>query len=306
MKRTAFLALLLVTACLISPSFALATTEYAGQTGLACGQCHLSPGGGGDLTEGGLAFRDELRIKGLYRPLTATQRVVRFIVGLIHTFTAVIWFGTILYVHIILKPAYAAGGLPKGELRLGWVSIPVMAVSGALLAIARVPSFGMLFSTRFGILLTVKVILFLIMMASAFIVTAFIGPRMRRKIGPGIPDLCAKRDMTREELALFDGKEGRPAYFAFEGTIYNASESKLWRDGAHLKKHSAGGDLTDALKGAPHGPEKVKALPVTGKLVQLPAGMKRPFHVRLFYFFAYMNLVLVFLIIFVISLWRWW
>jgi hypothetical protein len=33
---------------------------------------------------------------------------------------------------------------------------------------------------------------------------------------------------------------------------------------------------------------------------------KKPPHVRVFYFFAYMNLALVFLIVFVISLWRWW
>jgi hypothetical protein len=28
------------------------------------------------------------------------------------------WFGTILYVHILLKAAYAVKGLPKGELIL--------------------------------------------------------------------------------------------------------------------------------------------------------------------------------------------
>ncbi len=32
----------------------------------------------------------------------------------------------------------------------------------------------------------------------------------------------------------------------------------------------------------------------------------QPFHMKLFYFFAYMNLVLVFVITFVIALWRWW
>lgn len=33
---------------------------------------------------------------------------------------------------------------------------------------------------------------------------------------------------------------------------------------------------------------------------------KQPFHLRLFYFFAYRNLILVFVITFVIALWRWW
>jgi hypothetical protein len=33
---------------------------------------------------------------------------------------------------------------------------------------------------------------------------------------------------------------------------------------------------------------------------------EKPLYEKAFYFFAYMNLALVFIIIFVISLWRWW
>jgi hypothetical protein len=60
------------------------------------------------------------------------------------------------------------------------------------------------------------------------------------------------------------------------------------------------------LKNAPHAEDKVLAMPAVGKL--LPAGerVKQPFHVRLFFFFAYMNLALVFVITFIIALWRWW
>ena len=42
--------------------------------------------------------------------------MVRLIIGYLHLLTAIAWFGTILYVHILLKPACAAKGLPKGEL----------------------------------------------------------------------------------------------------------------------------------------------------------------------------------------------
>jgi len=37
----------------------------------------------------------------------------RLAVGYIHFLTAIFWFGTILYVHLILKPTYAVGGLPR-------------------------------------------------------------------------------------------------------------------------------------------------------------------------------------------------
>jgi hypothetical protein len=71
-------------------------------------------------------------------------------------------------------------------------------------------------------------------------------------------------------------------------------------------KHIAGTDLTDMLKSAPHGEEKVLAMPQVGTLVAAAEKPKQPFHLRLFFFFAYMNLVLVFVITFVIALWRWW
>jgi hypothetical protein len=45
-------------------------------------------------------------------------------------------------------------------------------------------------------------------------------------------------------------------------------------------------------------------MPLVGKLI---AGeRKRPFHERLFFFLAYMSLVLIFVVIFIISLWNWW
>ena len=295
--------LLVLLFVLFFPVNALCTVEYARQTGKICGDCHFDPSGGGNLTKDGVAFKDELRIKGQYRVLSPVQRIVRFIIGYLHTMTAIIWFGTILYVHIVLKPAYAAAGLPKGELRLGWASIIIMAVTGTLLSISRVPSWQMLFHTRFGILLTIKIILFLIMVSTAVFVTFVVGPRLRRKREKVFVD--HKGDITPDQLAQCDGKEGRPAYIAYKGRIYDVSESKLWKGGSHFKKHSPGIDLTDVLKSAPHGEEKVLPMPIVGRLL-MEKEVKKPPHIVIFYFFAYMNLVLIFAIVFIISLWRWW
>lgn len=289
---------------IFTPLNIFATVEYARQTGKSCGVCHIDQTGGGKLTREGKAFRDELRLRGLYRPLTTTQRIVRLIIGYLHMITAVVWFGAILYVHLLLKPAYAARGLPKGELLLGWGSMAVMAVTGTLLTIARIPSFKMLFHTRFGILLTIKIVLFLIMVISATIVTFLIGPKLKKRKMEAIKS--HRQDLTLEELSQFDGKEGRPAYVAYNGSIYDVTESRLWKEGAHMRKHLAGFDLTDAMKQAPHGEDKILAMPEMGKVLECREKIKRPLYERVFYFFAYMNLVFVFLIIFVISLWRWW
>ncbi len=285
------------------PSSGSCTTEYAAQTGKKCGYCHIDSMGGGQLTKDGMAFKDSLRIKGEYKVLNPAQRIIRFVIGYLHTMTAIIWFGTILYVHIILKPAYAAQGLPKGELVLGWISIAIMAVTGTLLTIARVPSWHMLFHTRFGILLTIKIILFLIMVSAAVFVTFVVGPKLRKKMKKALVDY--RGDMSSDALSQYDGKEGRPGYIAYRGIIYDVTGSKLWREGNHLKKHYAGTDLTDILKTAPHGEEKVNKMPVIGKLI-VGNDTRKPPHIRIFYFLAYMNLVLIFSIVFIISLWRWW
>ena len=296
-------ALLILLFVLLFPVNALCNVEYARQTGKNCGDCHFDPAGGGSLTRDGVTFKNELRIKGQYRALSTVQRIVRFIVGYLHMMTAIIWFGTILYVHIVLKQAYAAAGLPKGELRLGWASIIIMAATGTLLSISRVPSWHMLFHTRFGILLTIKIILFLIMVLTALFVTFVVGPKLRKKKEKVFSD--HKGDIVPDELAQCDGREGHPAYVAYKGTIYDVSGSKLWQGGSHFKKHSPGLDLTDVLKTAPHGEEKVLKMPIVGRLL-MGKEVKKPPHIIIFYFLAYMNLVLIFSIVFIISLWRWW
>jgi predicted heme/steroid binding protein/uncharacterized membrane protein len=289
---------------LFSPTTAFATPDYARQTGLACGGCHINVIGGGPLTQAGKSFLADLKLKGLYRPLTAAQRIVRLIIGYLHMLAAIVWFGTIMYVHILLKPAYASKGLPKGELRLGWLSMVTLLLTGTFLTVARVPSLEMLYTTRFGILLSIKIFLYLVMLSSAIVVTLFIGPRLRKQ-----KTLTASLESgvcTLDGLSQYDGRDNRPAYVAFKGTIYDVTKSRLWKNGSHVMKHSAGRDLTGLLESAPHGEDKVLAMPVVGQLLANGEKIKKPFHERLFYFFAYMNLVLVFVITFVIALWRWW
>lgn len=71
--------------------------------------------------------------------------------------------------------------------------------------------------------------------------------------------------MTREELAVFDGQDGRPAYIAVNGTIYDVSASPRWRDGDHEGAHQAGRDLTEEIKSAPHVRAVIERFPVSGR-----------------------------------------
>ena len=133
--------------------------------------------------------------------------------------------------------------------------------------------------------------------------TSLIGPKLkarRRETGT----LKAGGDLTADELASCDGKEERPALFAYQGKLYEATGSRLWKQGVHMGRHNAGQDLTEALKLAPHGSEKVAGLPEVGTLVE-DATRKAPLHERVFFFMAYMNLSMVFVIVLILALWRW-
>jgi len=71
---------------------------------------------------------------------------------------------------------------------------------------------------------------------------------------------------TRESLADFDGKDGRRAYVAHAGKIYDVTDSVLWGGGEHQGEHSAGVDLTAAMDDAPHFPDELDSFPVVGVL----------------------------------------
>lgn len=292
-------------ALLAVPSLCSATEEYAKQTGKECAACHLDPGGGGELTAAGKAFTESRKVSAEQPKSNYLSKGLHLVIGYIHFLTAIFWFGTILYVHLILKPAYAANGLPRGELRVGVISMIVMGVTGAVLTLYRVSSLDMLLHTRFGILLSIKVSLYLVMVSSAIIVITVIGPRLKAKKKES-PLVDAISDtITDEELASRDGKDGRSAWFAFEGKIYDATHSSRWQHGVHMGRHQAGTDLTEALKLAPHGQDKITVMPVVGKLTTVTFPRQTPLHERVFFFMAYTNLVIVFIIVLILALWRW-
>jgi predicted heme/steroid binding protein/uncharacterized membrane protein len=281
-----------------------ATEEYAETTGKDCEACHIDPLGGGDLTEFGTGFFVSINPSASSDRTSenTTSKVIKLIVGYIHIITAFMWFGTILYVHLVLKPAYASKGLPRGEVRVGFVSMGLMAITGSVLTYYKVPSLDLLVSSKFGILLLVKVSIFTVMVISALFAVLVIGPRLKKKKALPLSD---SGDLTLQELIGFDGEDGRPAYIAYKGKIYDVGKSKLWKSGSHMKRHQAGTDLTEILSQAPHEEDKVLAMPEVGQLSAGKASSPDETHKKVFYFMAYMNLGFVFVIALILALWRW-
>jgi predicted heme/steroid binding protein len=280
-----------------------ATPDYAEDTKQGCLICHLEEDGG-DINEMGLEFSASGYVwppEGGYRVLGPVRKTVRFAFGVFHIIAGFLWFGTILYVHLILRPGYASRGLPKGEVALGMISMMIVGITGVLLTISKIRGLDVLYSSPWGITLSIKIILYLVMILSALFVVLFIGPKLKKGMKKSITAIPEIFDP--ETLSHFDGKEGTPAYISYKEKVFDMTHLKLWKNGLHMK-HAAGHDMTTSLPKAPHGEEKLEGIPVVGKYDNSRKPPKTPVQ-KAFYFIAYMNLAIVFFVLIVIAYWRW-
>lgn len=78
-----------------------------------------------------------------------------------------------------------------------------------------------------------------------------------------------EKTFTLAQLAQYDGQDGHQPYFAYEGTVYDASGIPNWQPN---QNHGllAGKDITEEFNRSPHGAEMFEKmhLPVVGKLVE--------------------------------------
>lgn len=70
---------------------------------------------------------------------------------------------------------------------------------------------------------------------------------------------------TNAQLALRNGQDRDEIWIAYQGKVYDVTESRLWRNGKHYE-HWAGQDLTDELPDAPHTDQVFKKFTVIGVL----------------------------------------
>jgi len=86
------------------------------------------------------------------------------------------------------------------------------------------------------------------------------------------------KEITTEELAQFNGENGKPVYVAHAGKVYDVSGSKMWKTGTHMKRHRSGQDLTTDIHGAPHQPDVLERYPQVGvlKKAEEPADARIP------------------------------
>lgn len=71
-------------------------------------------------------------------------------------------------------------------------------------------------------------------------------------------------ELSLTQLAAYNGKNGQPAYVAYNGTIYDVTNHPLWVNGSHKGVANAGTDITAAF---PHSISYLASLPIIGRLV---------------------------------------
>jgi len=75
-------------------------------------------------------------------------------------------------------------------------------------------------------------------------------------------------ELTLDELSEYDGKDGRRAYVAVDGVIYDVTDVAAWKNGMH-NGVTAGKDLTDEIMNqSPHGTSTLSKAEEIGKLVE--------------------------------------
>jgi len=304
---------LLLTLCLSFLSPVLATEEYAERTERECTYCHVESIGG-RLTITGFAFirngyrypiPDEVleKVRSFRSPVFKT---IRFIIGYVHLLAAMVFFGAIFYIHIFVKPATLVGGIPRSERILGLSCMVALILTGIFLTWVRIDRWEQFFNNTFGLMLFVKMGLFAIMILNGLFAVTVLHRRMGREVhGLTAPTDAEKIGVT--DTGRWDATEADLAYIVYDDKVYDVSESAKWKDGKHFGRHAVGTDLTEAMKGAPHGAEVLDRIKYVGEKSETVSSALRspgPAH-RIFVGVAYANLVIIFLILGCISVWRW-
>lgn len=66
---------------------------------------------------------------------------------------------------------------------------------------------------------------------------------------------CVHQIITLEELTRCNGEDDQRILIAYNGVVFDVSQSPRWRSGLHEHLHFPGQDLTAELPEAPHGIE---------------------------------------------------
>ncbi len=301
---------LFVTGAAVCPQVK-ATPNYGDQTGKGCIFCHRYSTGG-QLKNVGFAF-----IRNGYRyPISASvlnkaerlqgplHKTLRFIAGYLHLLTGIILFSVLFFIHFFIRSNPLKIGISKLEGGVGWGCMGLLTLTGTYLAWMRMDRLEQFYRNSFGLILSIKIVLFIFMAVVTLVARRPAGSRFQKR-GSGQERSGFQGKQTGiGDLSRYDGTGKEPAHIAFHGKIYDVSSSPHWKGGDHFGRHKAGSDLTEAIKGAPHGAGVLSRMPCLGDVVPAAAAATADSGAQTPKVSAYVQLGLMFLILACITIWR--
>lgn len=82
---------------------------------------------------------------------------------------------------------------------------------------------------------------------------------------PGSTVTAPGQTFNAAQLAEFDGKDGRKAYVAVDGIVYDVTAVPQWAGGMHNNNRlAAGKELSQDILSSPHGKDVLADLPKVG------------------------------------------
>ncbi len=83
-------------------------------------------------------------------------------------------------------------------------------------------------------------------------------------------------ELNKKQLTQNNGNDGKPAFVAVDGKIYDLSASKMWKNGMHMNRHHAGDDLSGSFEAAPHGKEVLERFKAIGDFKSADEATEKP------------------------------
>jgi predicted heme/steroid binding protein len=91
---------------------------------------------------------------------------------------------------------------------------------------------------------------------------------LEETVAPGFVNSNGELELTIQDLAYYNGRDGKKAYVAVDGIVYDVTNSSRWTGGSHFGGATAGRDLTAAMDANPsHGRENLSRVPRIGIIV---------------------------------------
>lgn len=84
---------------------------------------------------------------------------------------------------------------------------------------------------------------------------------------PNHPQQDSIRTFTEDELSMYNGKDGNPAYVAVDGVVYDVTNNAAWGGATHFGL-VAGTDVTAQFASCHAGQPILSKLKVVGKMVE--------------------------------------